>query len=201
MRWEAGRASVAIGISIESFFVSLSEALSFESLGEVIENDKLKLAIELYATYRFELSGNAQLITLVSALESLLPNIEIPDHSRSVLAQAEKLIKESRDGYSRDSTEWSDINRLLSRVGYLKDEAIGKTLRNYVESVVSRYPELGDATDVSSKLRDAYSVRSTLLHKGHSGEEKIGPHLSFLYDFVPRLLAILFRESAKAFTA
>ena len=201
IRWENGRASVVTGISIESFFKSLSEALSFESPGEVIENDKLRLAIELYAAYRFELSSNAQLITLVSALESLLPRIEeIPAGSKVALKQAKKAVKASRDRHAQDSTEWGVINRLLCRVGELKHEAIGTTLRNYVASVVSRHPELGDPEDVRSKLRNLYSIRSKLLHEGHPGEEKIEPHLSFARDFVPRLLAALFREAAKAFT-
>ena len=72
-----GRPTLTVGISIENFFKFLSQALSFERLTGVVENLKLKLAIELYAAYRFELSDNAQLITLVSAFESLLRNMEI----------------------------------------------------------------------------------------------------------------------------
>jgi hypothetical protein len=196
-RWETGRVSVVVGISIESFFASLNHALSLEGLRGVIENEKLKLAIELYAAYRFELGDKAQLVTLVSALESLLPDMAIPECSNAALAQAKETVRASRDRYPLDSTEWGVINHLLSRVGALKTEAIGTTLRNHVSAVVSRHPELGDPVDVSLKLRDVYSLRSTLLHEGHSREQESGGHLSFLREFVPRLLAALFREAAE----
>jgi hypothetical protein len=197
-RWETGRASLVVGISIENFFKSLSYALSFERLQRVTENGKLTLAIELYAAYRFELSDNAQLITLVSALESLLPDIEIPGCSHAALAQAKEVVKASRDRHPHDSTEWNVINHLLSRVGTLKNESISATLRSHVSSIVSRHPELGDPIEVSTKLREVYSIRSTLLHEGQSAAQDIEQNLSFLREFVPRLLAALFREAAEA---
>jgi hypothetical protein len=195
-RWEMGRASLVIGISIENFFKTLSHALSFERLRRVTDDGKLILAIELYAAYRFELSNNAQLITLVSALESLLPDIEIPECSHTALAQAKEVVKATRYRYPHDSTEWNVINQLLSRIGTLKTEAIGTTVRRHISSVMSRHPELGDPADVSAKLREVYSIRSTLLHEGHSPEQDVENYLSFLREFVPRLLAALFREAA-----
>lgn len=197
-RWEMGRPSLVLGISIENFFNTLREALSFKGLRGVVENDKLKLAIELYAAYRFELSDNAQLITLVSALESLLPDMVIPECSSVALAKAKEVVKGYRDQYQHGSAEWSAVNHLLSRVGALRTESIGNTLRTYVSSVVSRHPDLGDPPDVSVKLRNVYSIRSTLLHEGHGGDQEMGEHLSFLREFVPRLLVVLFKEAAKA---
>lgn len=83
-----------------------------------------------------------------------------------------------------------------SRIGALKTEAIGTVFRYYVSSVVSRHPELGDSEEVSAKLRGVYSVRSALLHEGHSSEQEIREHLLFLREFVPRLLATLYQEAA-----
>ncbi len=196
MRWETGQVSVVIGIGVENFFKSLKEALLFSRLQDVMANEKLKLAIELYATYRFELSHNAQLITLVTALESLIPDMEIAACSATVLTQAKEVVKAGRDQYKQDSAEWSAVNHLLSRIGLLKTEAIATTLRDYVSLVASRHPELGEPEELSTKLRDVYSVRSTLLHEGHPPSQGIGEQLSFLREFVPRLLATLYQESA-----
>jgi len=199
-RWETGRASLIVGISVENFFSSLAEALSFGAIRAVVGKDKLKLAIELYAAYRFELSDNAQFITLVSALESLLPDMEIAEPSSAVLHKAKAVVSECRDQYPQDSDEWSAVNHLLSRLGALKREAIGTTLRDYVSDVVSRYPNLGNGEEVSAKLRNTYSIRSTLLHDGRGDEQAISEALSFLRDFVPRMLTVLFMEAAKAAT-
>lgn len=196
-RWEMGRPSLIVGISIENFFSSLAEALSFDAIRAVVGNDKLKLAIELYAAYRFELSDNAQFITLVSALESLLPDMEIAEPSSAVLNKAKAVVSEYRDQYHQGSDEWSAVNHLLSRLGALKREAIGTTLRAYVSDVVSRYPNLGNGEEVSAKLRSIYSIRSTLLHDGRGDEHEISEALSFLRDFVPRMLTVLFREAAQ----
>jgi hypothetical protein len=195
-RWETGHPSLAVGISVENFFKSVNQALSFGHLRGVIDNDKLKLAIELFAAYRFELSNNAQLITLVTALESLLPDMEVPACSKAVLAQSKDLVKASRDQHPKDSTEWRAINHLLSRIGSLKTEAIGTALRHHVSSVLLRHPDFGDSGEVSIKLREVYSVRSTLLHEGRSAEQEVGMCLSFLRKFVPRLLAVLYEEAA-----
>ncbi len=196
-RWETGRGSVEISISIEDFFHSLGQTLALERLPEVIKNDKLKLAIELYAAYRFELSDNAQLLTLVSSLESLLAKQEIPKCSNDALTKARAAVKACRDNYETESTEWSQIDRLLCNVGNLKTESIGATLRTQVLSVVSRNPELGDPDNIRTQLGKAYNLRSKLLHEGHPGDLDVEGNLSFLREFVPRLLKVLFREAAE----
>ena len=194
MRWEMGHVSVTVGISVDTFLTSMQEALTFPSLERVIEEAKLKLAIEIYAAYRFELSENGQLITLVTALEALLPNTEIPTHSSAALLRGKEAIGAARDAHSKDSPEWRDINYLLARVGNLQREAIGASVRKYASSVTARHPELGDAQDNAEKLRVAYDVRSTLLHEGRSDD--INQSLGFLREFVPRLLEVLYREVA-----
>jgi len=197
-RWEMGRATVTLNIGIENFFQTLRQALSFDGISRVAEHPKLRLAIELYATHRFELSDNARFISLVTTLESLLPDMKIPKCSLVALTQARAVVKETRERYPRDSPEWSAIGHLLSRVSTLEDESIGMTLRNHVSSIVSRHSELGNQTDVVKRLRDVYSARCVLLHEGRADDGRIKEHLSFLQEFVPRLLATLFRKVAEA---
>ena len=194
MRWEMGHVSVTVGISIDNFLTSIHQALSFPSLEQVIEDAKLKLAIEIYAAHRFELSENAQLITLVTALEALLPDTDIPAHSRAALLRGKEAIVAARDAHSKDSSEWREVNHLLSRVGNLQREAIGTGLHKYASNVASRHPGLGNAHDNAERLRVAYSVRSTLLHEGQTND--VSQSLGFLREFVPRLLETLYREVA-----
>jgi hypothetical protein len=194
MRWEMGQVSVTVGISIDNFLTSIHQAFSFPSLEQVIEDAKLKLAIEVYAAYRFELSENAQLITLVTALEALLPDTDIPTHAHAALLRGKEAIGAARDAHSKDSPEWREVNHLLSRLGNLQREAIGTGLCKYASNVASRHAELGNAQDNAEKLQVAYDVRSTLLHKGRATD--VSQSLGFLREFVPRLLEALYREVA-----
>lgn len=195
-RWEMGQPSVAVSLSVQNFFATVGEALSFTKLSAVSDNPKLKLAIELYAAFRFELSQNAQLLTLVSSLESLLPDTEIAASAKTALKEATKAIKSVRDRHASGSSEWTSIDRFLARVAGLKRQSIGNTLKTYASEIVSRYPELGQPIEIEKKLTQAYSVRSHLLHKGQADDQQVRDSLSFLRDFVPRFLGALFRESA-----
>lgn len=195
-RWESGRATITVGISNDNLLTCLHTALSFPRLEHIVNHAKLRLAIELYAAYRFELSRNAQLVSLVTALEALLPNVEIGNQSKAALAHGKKSVQAVRDAYPKNSSEWTEVNHLLSRIGGLQTESIGTTLRQFAVSAVSRHPKLGNPEEVSFQLRDAYSVRSKLLHEGHCPEEKLKEQLSFLCSFVPRFLSALFEEAA-----
>lgn len=196
VRWENGQATITLGVSVDNFFASLQRAISFPNLEKIVSNDKLKLAIELYAVYRFELSNNAQLISLVTALEALLPDMEIGVHANNALIQAKEIVQVARESHQKNSSEWSEINRLLSRIGKLGTESIGTALRQFAKSATFRHPQLGCPDEISRQLRDAYSVRSMLLHEGRCDDATLNKQLSFLRDFVPRLLTALFEESA-----
>lgn len=197
-RWEMGQATMTRGISSERLLASLEQALAFPKLDGVVANTKLTLATELYAGHLFELSENAQFISLVTALEALLPDVPIAQSAVVVLNQAIELILAARKQLAPNSPEWSDIDRLMSRVSKLKYEAIGTSLRRFADSVVQRNPELGEADAISEGLRKAYSVRSRLLHDGVSEQSVMRTHLNFLKTFVPGLLKVLFEEESGA---
>lgn len=196
IRWEMGRATITVGISSENFIGCIEQALLFPNLRAVIADDKLKLSIELYASYRFELSESAQFIALVTALEALLPDFDIAPTAMVVVSDAKELVRKARDQQPRASQEWIELDRMLSRVSTLRHEAIGTSMRRFAESVILRNPELGDATAIASSLREAYSARSRLLHDGIAIQSSIKAHLTFLCEFVPRLLRVLFEETS-----
>lgn len=198
IRWEMGRPTLTVGIGSDNLLRCLEQALSFPNLSAVIADDKLRLAIELCAGHRFELSENAQFIGLVTALEALLPGVDVSPAAKIAIDEAAELTRATRDQQPRQSEQWTELNRLLSRVSQLKHEAIGTSMRRFAETVILRNPELGDAATAASGLRKAYDTRSGLLHNGIFDPAAIGTHLKFLRDFVPRLLRVLFEEASGA---
>lgn len=197
-RFESGHATVTAGIAVDRFIAKAEEALSFERLVQVAGDDKLKLAIEVAVSHRFEASHNAQFITLITSLEALLPDVSVSPAAAQAVAEAAQLIRDRRDSFARADPEWSQLERLRSRVEKLSVDSVGEGMRTFVSLVLERHPELGDHQAIAARVREAYNTRSRLLHDGHVLEDRLRSGLDFLRDFVPRLLRCLFRETASA---
>jgi hypothetical protein len=195
-RFEPGNVAFHIGMANTKFADSISEALSFPSIARIAELPKLQLAIELYGGYAFELTDNAQFVTLVTSLEALIPDVASREHVIQCLRKAKDVVRETRNSYAVRDQEWDDLNRLMSRIGNLETESIGHTLRQYAVEVARRAGTLGNPDEIATRLKDTYSVRSRLLHDGIADIEKIKENLEFLRDFVPSILSFLFRETA-----
>ncbi len=198
VRWEAGHVNLTVGVDANRFVAIVGEALQFPGLGAVAADEKLKLAIELYAGHRFELSTSAQFIALVTTLEALLPDLIVSESTSEAIERASEAVLVARNLRARETQEWTDIDRLLSRVGELKRESIGASLRQFVGAAIARNPALGEEQTVLGSLRDAYSTRSRLLHDGSADPQALSAGLTFLRDFVPRLLIALFKEVSGA---
>jgi hypothetical protein len=160
----------------------------------------LQLAIELYAACSFEATDNAQLVTLVTALESLTPRAKIPACAEDCLRAATDLIKAKRDTCDTSSVNWEDLNHLLSRLDNLRAQSIRRSLIAYVSVLVGRASELGDPKEVLARLDHAYRLRSALLHNGVAEQANVNEALEFLREFVPNILTLLFKEEAMAST-
>jgi hypothetical protein len=63
--------TVVITNKAEDVLRVVNEGASFQKSGEVIEDKKLRVALELYGAYYTEFTSNAKFLTLVVALEAL----------------------------------------------------------------------------------------------------------------------------------
>jgi hypothetical protein len=195
-RWEPGNVALRVGMANTKFADSISEALAFPSITQIAELPKLQLAIELYGAYSFEITDNAQFVTLMTSLEALLPDVASPEHVIQCLRKAKSYARETRNGYEMTDPKWDDLDRLMKRIGNLETEAIGHTLRQYAADVARRAGTLGNPGEIAVRLSDTYNVRSRLLHDGVADIAKIKDSLGFLREFVPKLLTFLFLETA-----
>lgn len=194
---ELGIPKVVVGVNAENFVKIVSEALSFEAAENVVNNEKLQLAINLYSASCYELSDNAKFITLVTVLEALKPEgEEIPNIAQEVLKLAKSVVKEKLNSYEKNSVERKELEHLSSRFGNLKKQSIGKTIRNYISKIIEEYPDLGNKKDIIDNVEDIYDNRSILLHYGKANDEKIKIQLHFLVNFVPKLLEYLYRKES-----
>lgn len=195
-RFEPGQANITVGIGSPNFMSKIEEALRLPNISTVAANPKLRLAIELYASHRFEVSYSAKFIALVTALEALLADTPVSNASQDAVAAAEAAALSARDNYAKESDEWHDIERLLNRLRMLRNEAIGTSLRRFTAAAIIRNPGLGDKAETLMQLRDAYSLRSRLLHDGQVNSSDLARSFEFLQSFVPNLLRQLFIEGS-----
>ena len=195
IRQEMGRGSVDIHIPAQDFAECIAKALSFKSPENVITDEKLALAIDLYSNSFFEVSDNSKFIRLVTVLEALTPDSDAPEICKSALKDAKSAVKEHRKNFKKGTKERNDLDFFLTRLK-LEKEAIGRSIERYASEIVRQNSKLGDADEVSDKLRNVYKHRSNLLHEGHTNEDAVREALTFLRDFLPKLLEQLYVSRA-----
>lgn len=189
-------AKVTIGMGIDSFTERMSQAIEFSNIENLLTQNRLHLAIDLYCSSFYESSSNAKFISLVTVLEALVQEYPISSFAESSLKDARNTLKKIRNEYEKKSKEWEDIEHLISRIGNLKKQSIGKSIQIYLSEVLDKHGELGDSKEVSKKIRDIYNTRSELLHDGISDKNQIQEGRLYLESFLPKLLETLYIAAA-----
>ncbi len=155
--------NVTIGVPANRFDVALSKAIN------VNISEKHLLALELYNMSRFESSLRARLITLVTAVESLIKRQEI---APAMLCHIDKLIQYSLE--SEESQLSEDQKRsIIKSLEDLKKESIARSCRQFVKRHM--------ANEAKDFFHSAYDIRSRMLHDGLI---PVGVNLG---QFVPKL--------------
>jgi len=161
-------------------------------LNNIHSEKKLCLAIELYSAYQFEVSTTAKFIKLVTVIESLLPDLVIPDEVIPVLEKAKKVLKDERKAAKSKGDSTESIDHLMSRLGGLKRQSIGATMGSYISSCIDEFPELGEKDVILPKLKELYNIRSSLLHDGEFEDSVLREGIEILSAVVPNLLTKLY---------
>lgn len=192
MRWEPGQAAVTLGLNPQNLFNDINEGISFQGLNSILLEKKLCLAIELYSAYQFEVSTTAKFIKLVTVIESLLPDLEIPGEVMPVLEKAKRVIKDERKAAKSRGDNTDSIDHLMSRLGGLKRQSIGATMESYISNCIDDFPDLGEKDSILPKLKELYNIRSSLLHDGEFEDSVLREGIEILSALVPNLLTDLY---------
>jgi hypothetical protein len=195
-RWENGKVNITLGLKPELFLGEIKECLSFPNIEEIINNNKLCVAIELYSAYSFEVTSTGKFVKLVTVLESLLPETEISKGDLSLLNKAKDLMKGERKSVKESGGNTESIDRLINRVRELSKQSIGYSIEFYVSSLFAEFPDLGNAEEIIPRLKSAYNVRSRLLHDGEADESVLNENIGLLADLIPKILTKLFLRCA-----
>jgi len=187
-RWETGKVNALLSYNPSSVLDDINEGFCFENIEELIFNKKLRLAVELFSAFKFEITTTGKFVKLVTVLEALLPDSQIGDESIQALRLAKKSVKDYRNKLKKSGEDVQEIELLLSRIGNLKSKSIGASLREYLLSLLEKYPHLGKSDVVIPKVNEIYSARSILLHTGEQDEKLLENYVSVLAELVPEIL-------------
>ena len=96
-------------------------------------------------------------------------------------------IKKIRDeSCEKNSEEYNTINRYLSSMKFWDEQSISKSLKLYIDENSEQF---SDYKNLDTELKDAYVIRSKLIHGGIIiNEKEFSEKYKFLKSFVKELL-------------
>jgi hypothetical protein len=190
----AGSGKVTLTMCPNMFVDVLREGLELPSPERIAEDERLTLAVDLYATSLREQSRRARVITLCTVLEALLEPAAV---SVSVNAHIDNLLQyldKHRDRDEESPEQGKEMDRLRSRLADLRKESISRRLRDFV---VAEAACLGETSEeAATNISAAYGVRSELLHEGHADDNAVRKAAAWLHKDVPKILEVLIARHA-----
>lgn len=188
------QASLLLGFPPDKTVTFLGEVLALPHPENVLEDQKLKVALDLYNAFFRETSANARFLTLNMALEALAPSE--PKHPCAIEAIDRWIgdLKRLQEGVQLDSDEWHSYNSLIHEVGFRKEKSIRSSIRSLIYSVL--HPLEPDAEALSGQAVRLYDIRSRLVHDGHVSGEDLGQAVTEIRKIAVRVLKARFLQVA-----
>lgn len=191
-----GQATIIITTPANDFFEFLSEGVLFPKSAKVIEDPKLRVALELYAAYFTEFSANARFLTLVMALEALASGVNRTPLVIGLLDKWKKEVEEliqTVDSHSDDAASLEAVSRELI---FRKEDSIRRQIQNVVLSTLADHGDQNAEKAAKSAVK-IYDLRSKLVHDGILESQVLRTATSDAKALVERVLRARFTQVAK----
>ncbi len=171
------------------------EGVAFPESAKVIDDAKLRVALELWGAYFTELSANARFLTLVMALETLTPSTLRTQFVLGLLNKWKKEVDELQKTVGPDSEDAVSLGALSQELLFRKEDSIRRQVRALVFTTLQANGD-EDAEAMAAKAVQVYDHRSTLVHEGKLGSPVLGKATSDAKDIVERVLRARFVQRA-----
>ena len=170
------------------------EGVAFPESAEVIDDVKLRLALELWGAHFTELSANARFLTLVMALGTLAPRTLRTQLVLRLLEKWKNELKELQKTVGPDSEDAVSLKALSGLFGEKESHRrkIGTLVRTTLEANGDE-----DAAAMAAKAVEVYDHRGTLVHEGKLESQVLSQATSDAKIVVERVLRVRFLQKAK----
>jgi hypothetical protein len=194
MEFGAGSVSVTIGMPVPSFLKRLAEGLGLPHPERIAADERLSLAIDLYAASLWQTSRRARVVGLATSLEALIEPERVSEAASDQIDQLLDVFDSARDRSAEDEEQRSELDRVRSRLAGVKEKSISERLR---ELAAAHANVIGVTTEEARrKMVSAYGVRSRLVHDGYAPEDEIADAAAWLDQAVPAILGSLANEAS-----
>lgn len=189
---EGGVATVVTSTPAVEILRLLCEGVAFPRSEAVYNNEKLRLALELYATYFTEPSPRAKFLSLVMVLEALTEHDERPKVVCDLLDEFKKRIKKLRSE-TKDRAVDRSLETLISKFHY--EESIQDQIRNAIRQALISDDDVDRLVNLITPI---YQCRSDLMHKGEVEPSRLQEQTSNAQNLVRRVLIAKFIDASGA---
>lgn len=135
---------------------------------ELVNNRKLRLALDLANLVGYDAPKQARFILIMSAIEALLPDDVFPEDVLCLVSDWQTELKGKVSG-STDPQYKDDVQRLLDKTSFLRSPSISSRLKTFAAG----HPPENVTSDYVKLVARAYELRSNLVHKGDCDEEAL----------------------------
>lgn len=189
-----GGASFIIGMPIRSFLEHLTEGLALPQPHQVAADERLALAVNLYAAALWETSPRAQVVSLATCLETVARPERVSPVALDQIDQLLGIFDSTRKRSAEDEEERRGLDRMRSRLLGLKEESISENLRKLAAAHANAIAE--PIEDARRNMVFAYGVRSKLVHDGYAPKDDIEVAAAWLSRAVPAILESLVNNAS-----
>lgn len=171
------------------------KGVAFPESAEVINDAKLRVALELWGAYFTEASANARFLTLVMALETLATGTPRTQLVLDLVDKWMKEVEELQQTVGRESDDADSLEALRQELQFRKEDSIRRRIRTLVFATLQANGD-EDAAAMAEKAKQVYDHRSTLVHEGKLDPPVLGQATSDAKNIVERVLRARFVQKA-----
>jgi hypothetical protein len=148
--------------SASNILRALDEGMRLSNPDAILNNVKLKLAIDLYCLSHFRASDFARFLVLWTALETAAPE---SSHPAPIVARIDKWIEEIRVLRNVDDPDQQHLESISGSLRYIKNQSHGVRTRDYVRTMLE-FVNDPNAIELSRETGRLYGLRGDLTHSG-----------------------------------
>uniref|UniRef100_A0A7C4RQG6 Uncharacterized protein n=1 Tax=Desulfatirhabdium butyrativorans TaxID=340467 RepID=A0A7C4RQG6_9BACT len=185
----AGDVSFKLTTPRTSALAALAEGSSFPRSDQLIRDDKLRVAFELYGAYFTESSNNARFLTLVMSLEAMAIGTARPTLVLELLDSWKKQVEQILSERQLSPEEVASLESLNRELLFRREDSIRRQIYNLVLSTLQSAND-ADAERLAQRAKRLYDLRSELVHEGRLPEETLTMAVSDAKPLVQRLLRV-----------
>lgn len=190
-----GDATFTIGTKSERILEILTEHLSFSKPDEPYNDDKLRVAVDLYAAYFTESSANARFLTLVMALETLAQAVPRPEVVRNLLEKWNNEVEQIKLT-NNDSELAATLDSLSNELFLKKENSIRSQIRTLVLETL-KYAGQEKAEEMAKSAVKIYDQRSKLVHDGKIDTQTLNQSTAQAKSIVEQVLRAKFKSKVE----